>query len=222
MKEKPWEKERHITTLSKVARQPNATLDPIIVFPVAGMRIVVDGHCRREALVKAKWNASAAVPVKHLKCNFAEALAYSASSNAKDKLALSYFEKSEKAWQLVCFNDGRNCYTGRSISRVTGVGKSTVFNMHKRLSLSDKEEVKALLWKDVLRKDRGVDETPYDQEWEDKTAQEWAVRLRKAFGEKPNAQPQVFRKALEIAYRWDVSSGDEWDDEQNDEEEGDF
>jgi hypothetical protein len=207
MKDKPWEKERHIGNLAKIAKHPKQALDPIVVLPIAGLRIVVDGHCRLEAYRAAGRAASVSVPVRHLRETFPAALVFAASSNSKDKLALSYWEKAEKAWQLVKFNEGRGCYSQRDISSNTGISRGTVQNMQTRLSGTDAETVRPLLWSEVLRRDRGAEEQKYDEGWEENAAQEWAVKLRKAFGDKPNAQPGIWRRAVEIAYRWD--EGDE-------------
>src|SRR5687768_629288 len=63
--QKRWEKERHIVILTTAVRQ-QGTLDPISVFPVAGLRIVVDGHCRLAAYKLARFRDTERVPVRHL------------------------------------------------------------------------------------------------------------------------------------------------------------
>lgn len=208
MSDKPWEKERHIENLAKVVKHPLQMLDPIVVFPIRGVRIVVDGHCRLEAYRKAGRAPTASIPVRHFRGTFPEALALAASCNSKDKLALSYWEKAEKAWQLVKFNEGHRCYSQRDISTSTGVAKGTVQNMQTRLSELDAVEVRARSWADVLRIDRNANEKKYDEGWEEATAQEWAVRLRRTFGDKPNSQPRIWQRALDIAYRWDDGEDD--------------
>lgn len=221
LKDKPWEKERHIANLAKIVKHPTQALDPIVVFPIGGFRIVVDGHCRLEAYRKAGRSPGASIPIRHFRGTFAEALALAGSSNSKDKLALSYWEKAEKAWQLVKFNRGHGCYTQRDISRSTGVAKGTVQNMQARLGKPDEDEIGTLTWADVLARDRNAEKQEYDETWEESTAQEWAVRLRRAFGDKPNSQPRIWQRAVEIAYRWD--DGDEFTTEgENKEEDSDF
>src|SRR5206468_183974 len=132
-----------------------------------------------------------------------------------------YWEKAEKAWQLVRFNEGRGCYTQREIRDSTGISKSTVQNMQTRLRSDDTESVASMLWRDVLKLDRRDKPPSYDEDWQEKTALEWAERLRKTFGDKPNAQPEIWRRALQIAYKWDDGE-DEAIAEEIGQEESDF
>jgi hypothetical protein len=198
MDEKSWEKSKHIGNLAKIAGHPKQELHAIVVFPIAGAWIVIDGHCRLEAYRKAK---AAKAPVKRFRGTFAEALAHAAASNSKDKLALSYWEKAEMAWRLVKFSEAHACYSQRDISRDTGVSKSTIQKMQIRLLEVDADAVRPLSWAEVLKMSRPEPER--NDDWRDKLAKEWAERLRKTFGDKPNTQPEVWQQALQQAYGQD-------------------
>lgn len=205
-----WEKERHIDILTTVVRQ-QGTLDHITVFPVAGFRIVVDGHCRLAAYKRARFRDTQKVPVRHLSGSLSEALAVSASANSKDKLPLTLEEKTEHAWRLVCFSEKRQCYSLRQIAAISGVSKSTVQNMTQTLARELPFDPRDLTWCDVKWEQRGDREV--DEAWEERLATEWAERLRKVFGDKPNSQPDVFMSALEQAYPRLLPEPDEPEDE---------
>lgn len=217
--QKRWEKERHIDVLAAAVRQQRA-LDRITVFPVAGFRIVVDGHCRLAAYRRAGFPDTEKVPVRHISGSLSEALAVSASANSKNKLPLTLEEKTEHAWRLVLFSESRHCYSLRRIATISGVGKSTVHNMTKTLAQNLPFDPRdGLTWSEVRRQKRGDQEV--DEAWEDRLADEWAERLHKEFGDKPNSQPDVFKSALERAYPRLLPTADELEDELREELEED-
>jgi hypothetical protein len=65
--------EAHIQRLAETIRRTDDVLDPIEVLPVAGTRIIVDGHCRLAAYYLAGWPGSREVAVRHLKGTVTEA-----------------------------------------------------------------------------------------------------------------------------------------------------
>jgi hypothetical protein len=204
--DKPWEKERHRVALTQAVKRRGA-LDPIVIFPVAGRRIVVDGHCRLEAYRRAGWKESRKVPVRYLAGTLGDALMAAAETNSKDKQTWTPDEKKEYAWRLVKFDEGRGCFSLRDIARTTGAGKSTVGIMRAALDGSVPFDPRGMTWGEVKAKRRGL--TPDDQAidaWHERQRVEWANRLHKTFGDKPNGQPELFLGALEEAYPrlWDA------------------
>src|SRR5687768_11791753 len=62
MDNESWVKQKHIGELVS-SIEHNRVLDHIDVFPVNGIRFVVDGHCRLEAYRKAGLQDSDRIPV---------------------------------------------------------------------------------------------------------------------------------------------------------------
>jgi len=197
MADRKWVKDRHIDVLVKALKE-SGKLDHIDVFPVDGFRIVVDGHCRLDAYRRAGVKTTQRVPVRHLSGTFADALKASVSTNSKDKLALTIDEKSEAAWRMVLHDEHQKCYSLRTIAEATGIGKSTVGNMRRTLTEILDCDRRSCSWRDIKRKQRTQES--YDDDWQEKLRLVFARRLRKAFGEKPNQQPEVFLDAIEHAY----------------------
>lgn len=104
--EEPWEKERHIENLSKVIRQ-GRELDPILVYPVCGFLVVLDGHLRLEAYRDAGLSPDDELPVELFGGTVIEARLWSLEANSKDKLSLTKTEKLEAAWQLMKDREGK-------------------------------------------------------------------------------------------------------------------
>ncbi|HEX5439171.1 MAG TPA: ParB/RepB/Spo0J family partition protein [Gemmatimonadaceae bacterium] len=204
LQEQSWKKEQHIRNLVSAIRQ-GAALDPIVVFPIAGARIVVDGHCRLLAYQQAGRRGK--VPVQYLRGSFADALLFSAEANSKDKLPLTKAEKLEAAWRLVLYDGARGVYTLRDIATKTGVSKSTVDNMKTYLQESpagSANDPRGGTWADAKGARR--DELEYDERWEERLVSDWADRLKDTFGDKPMKMPVTFIEALRRAYprAWDA------------------
>jgi hypothetical protein len=225
-----WKKEDHVRELAKAARyQSEDGLDPLVVFAIAGKRIVIDGHCRLEAYRQNDPSGLQQIPVRHLTGPFSEALCESASSNSKDKLPLSQNEKSEVGWKLMLFYENRpDKKSLRELSRITGCSKSLLGKMSKILELhprsagSERSDPRTLSWAGVLSMGKGQGE--YTQDWEDAAAQKLAKRLRKAVGSLPDKQPDLARMAIEIAFPRAYAAIREWElmPELADEEEEEF
>lgn len=197
-REEGWTKKRHIQELAAVVKE-GRKLDHITVFPVAGMRLVVDGHCRLKAYRKAKLPSNTLVPVKHFTGDFGEALAAAGAQNSKDKLALTLQEKLECAWRLVKWNEQGQRWSYRDVAKMSGASKSSIENMTKALSTDCGFDPRSMTtWADVRRELRG--EVEADEEWEEKLTQSWATKLRKTFGRNPEKQPTLWSQAVERAY----------------------
>jgi ParB-like chromosome segregation protein Spo0J len=193
-----WNKQRHVRNLAKPVKE-KGMLEHITVFAVAGMCVVVDGHCRLEAYRKAGWKPTDKVAVRFLRGSFDEALKESVSANSKDKLSMTTAEKAEGAWRLVLFSENRGNYSLREIGDAANVSKSLVGIMRDtlaadRLGFDPRERS----WAEVKRHRRA--DVEYDHAWEDKLSNKWAERLREKFGDIPERQPDVFLKALDRAY----------------------
>lgn len=194
------EKERHLRRLVQALKRRDGYLDPMRLFAIDGHRIVLDGHCRLQAYLRADLKPSTAVPIRYFRGPFNEALTLPASANHKVKLALTQEERLEAAWQLVLFDENRGNYSLRDIEDATGTCKSTVGNMRKVLEKAEafvfnpREES----WKGVKRRRR--EKRDHDPEWANERAKGWASQLREQLGDKPNDTPQCFFDALEIGY----------------------
>lgn len=193
-------KEHHVRKLVQAFERKEGFLDPLLLYAVDVHRLVLDGHCRLQAYLRANLDASQEVPVSYFRGDFSEALTRPASMNSKEKLPLTQEERLEAAWKLVVFDEGRGNYSLREIEEVTGAGKSTAGNMRKVLKNDDNFsfEPRDRSWKEVKR-DRRENRQP-DPDWQEKRAKAWAHRIRKQLGDKPNKTPQALFEALEIGY----------------------
>lgn len=198
--QKAWKKEKHVKELVTTLKRQEAYFDPILLFPINGFRLVLDGHCRLEAYRTAGLDEKTRVPITYFQGSFSEALTHPASENSKNKLPLTHEEKLEAAWRLVLYDEDRGNYSLREVSRVSGVGKSTVGNM--RAVLRDDGELgfdpRRHSWKEVKRGRAEEREVPDD--WQEKRSRKWAYNLRKTLGRKPNETPECLFHALEEAY----------------------
>lgn len=133
--ETPWVVDAHIRDLMKAAKQRGKEgLAPIIVFPIDGLRVVIDGHCRLFAYLMNEEAEDTVVPVEHFRGTFHEALLAASASNAQDKLSLTKAAKAEMAWRIVVYEEGQRIQSSlRAIERATGCSKSVVGIMRKCL-----------------------------------------------------------------------------------------
>lgn len=195
-----WDKDAHIDKLADCLEKQEGLLDPLLLYPVDGHRIVLDGHCRLMAYRETGLDASTPVPVEHFRGTFREAFTLPAARNSKEKLPLTQKERLEAAWRYVLFNEGRDWYSYRDIAKATNTSSSTVGNMHAELERADEYnfDVRESTWDEV--KDGRQEETETNENWEEERAQAWASRIRQELGNKPSDTPQCLFQALEIAY----------------------
>lgn len=207
--EEPWIKGAHIRALMQAAKQNEENrLAPILVFPVGGYRIIVDGHCRAEAYRRIDRSQNQKVPVRHLTETFREALFLAAAGNSHDKLPLTQREKAEFAWKIVRFEEGRSDLSStRKIEAKTGCSKSLVNQMRQLLVLHPKStegtashDPRDETWLRAKFEDRPkLDE--FDREaWKEKWITDVATKLRASFGKKPERQRDLFLEAINRAY----------------------
>lgn len=194
------EKEYHVRKLVQALERQEGYFDPLLLFAVDGHRIVLDGHCRLQAYLRADLEADTEIPVRYFQGAFSEALTRPASENSKRKLALTQRERLEAAWKLVCFDEQRGNYSLRHIARAAGCGKSTVGNM--RQVLREEEGLvakrKSMTWVEV--KDERKEAREVDPDWEEKVAEKMRRAIRRALADQPNKTPQCFFRALEEGY----------------------
>jgi hypothetical protein len=193
------EKAHHLKSLVRAIRVGDGHLDPIEVFPVAGYRIVLDGHCRLAAYKRAGFATSTSIPIEHFAGDFSDALLRAAEANSKDKLPLTLREKLEAAWNLVKYDPKGEVYSLRRIQKATGASKSTAGNM-RTLLLDDSLDFdpSQLSWRGV--KYRRQSGKKWGEEAQEARAEAWAKRLSSAFGHKPVRAPRIFFSALEHCY----------------------
>ncbi|WP_420325315.1 ParB/RepB/Spo0J family partition protein [Mameliella sp.] len=118
----------HVRSLSEIPASGQA-LDPIAVWPDpdTGELIVIDGHHRRVAYMRARWTRKIPVIVHH--CSLEEARLLALKENGKTRLPLTQQERSDAAWRLVCCGPGT--YSKRDTAQVTGISERTVATMRR-------------------------------------------------------------------------------------------
>lgn len=182
----------HVADLKRTLRNPRADLDPITVLRVGGRNIVVDGHHRREAYRATKGRND--IPITYFKGSPSDALIEAGRDNMKDRLPMSRYERSPRAWVLVCAE-----VPGMSIAKIaqaSGVKDRTVASMRSKLRrFKEAGEEPPLEWSEAIH---GRKEA--DPEWLEKEIAEWRDRLSKAFpGLTNRPKAHLFAQAL-IAY----------------------
>lgn len=200
LEHRPWEKERHIRDLVQALKRQKEPLDPILLFAVAGHRLVLDGHCRLRAYLRSGLPSSAEIPVRYVRGEFSEALTRPAAENSKATLPFTHEERLEAAWRLVRFDEGKGRYSLRKIGRCSGAGKSTVANMRKVLAedYALSFDPRKSSWKEVKKQRRGDREV--EEGLMDELIKKWSRLIRKALGDKPNESPTFLFDALVKAY----------------------
>lgn len=129
---------RHVDELVDVLKA-GKELDPMVAWKrdIDGRLIVIDGHHRLAALLKAGANGKVRIEVHT--CSREDARLLALNENAKARLQMSPAEKASAAWRLVCDESG---YSKAQIAKATGVSTSTVANMRnvrKQLEVSNEE-----------------------------------------------------------------------------------
>lgn len=219
--------EKHTKTLMEAIMQETGNvLDPVTCWWSGRRWLVLDGHHRLAAYNKLRESnkGAKAIPVTVFLGSLQSAHLESIRLNSKDKLAMSRENKSTKAWHLVMLSVN---LSKREIANVCKVGTNTVSRMRaRRLELIEQfgekwlEQIDDMSWKEVLN--FGV-QRDYDEEWQDRTVNDWTRRLQKTFGNTPQKQPELFARALE-GYSPELYKGlAEWlRDDFGDEFDGDY
>lgn len=189
----------HVKLLVDAVKQNGAAaFDPLTVWWSGSNWYVIDGHHRLMAFETALRDQPnlkiESVPVAVFAGSLNEAIIQSVALNAKDKLPMRKADKLERAWKLVCLDDGMS---KRQIHDATTIAERTIATMRTRRKEIVERGEKPLewAWSDVL-----ADKRPeqYDETWEEKQAQDWVRRFVKEFGTKLVDQPEIAARALKL------------------------
>jgi hypothetical protein len=205
--EQVWKKEEHIRDLVRLLKQGH-TLDAILVFPVAGLWIVVDGHCRRDAHLLNDPGGTRVVPIHRVVGSFQDAFYLSSTSNSRNTLNLSALEKAEDAWRKVLYEEIRQFPRSlRDIERATGCSKSVIGRMRECLKKYPMKETDGALvrehdWISAKNRDRVSTLPNFDllAELDEREIADIARITRKALGPKYDRKPRNLRKGFVRAY----------------------
>ena len=208
MNEDRLSKKLHIRALENALESERGPLDPILVFPIAGHRIVIDGHCRLQAYQRT-WGRKRPkhlVPIRYFHGSFAEALAESSRRNLKGKLPLTHQERLQRAWELLQSREtSKEKMTLKSITKATGASLRTVQRMAATLREIPKDsegDPRGSLWRAHLagksaEEGAGRDWREDAQRKEEEVVDRWAETLAKTFGRKAGDHPGLFLRAVE-------------------------
>lgn len=177
------------------------TLDPITVWHSGQHWYVIDGHHRLAAyqLVAKKHPEIKLgdIPVRTFVGTIHEAIMEASKSNCRDKLPMRKDDKIERAWKLVCMDQG---WTREQIRDASGASIRTIASMRaKRKELIESRqntgsELLDMMWWQA-NSDGSMEQR--EDDWKEKQAIKWAERLAKAFGTKFAEQPEIAAMALE-------------------------
>ena len=134
---------QHLRELTKRARRQH--LDPIIVLPVGGRYVLVNGHHRLQAYKDAKEEL---VPVRYYEGSPRSAVLDTGHASAKINLNSSTAEKSQRAWELCTMM----IYSLEEVMEGSGASKGQAKKMGSvRKFLLDNEIALAPRWIDAYR-----------------------------------------------------------------------
>ena len=209
----------HIEDLTQTARQQAETMEPILLFAIAGRRYVIDGHLRAEAFSRAGYEH---IRVRHFHGTFHEALLKSVSENAKAKLSLTREQRTQSAWELVQESAANcrlysedmlrrltpaercalGCYSKADICKSSSVADGTVATM--RRVLNDKNlgfKPRGMLWEKVRQKLSASDGSgdAYSEEKRLEKLERWTKGYRRVTGKGADKDPRTAMEAFDRA-----------------------
>jgi hypothetical protein len=184
--------ENHVGDLRRVLVR-GAELDPVVVLPVAGQWVLLDGHHRVEAYRRER-GGKALISVEVFMGTPKEALMVPGRRNSKAKLPMSGAERSEEAWKHVRM--GR--LTIKETEQTCGVGHATVSRMGKRKRelIAEGKDPWDTSWRALLAGRKDMDDSDREA-WVDAQVVKQAEKLHKAFGSSLTANVEIAAGALE-------------------------
>lgn len=187
----------HVKALVGALKDGN-NFDPLVVWWSGRYWYVIDGHHRLMAyqqINKEKKLNIDTIPVTVFEGAVDEAIRQAATLNAKDKLPMRKNDKLERAWKLVCLNDG---WTAKQLHEATTISVRTIKTMRdKRRQFLANGVVNLfnMTWQEVRG---GASSVDHGDEWQEQQAIQWQKRLVKHFGKKLAEQPEIAARALEL------------------------
>ncbi|MEM9590887.1 MAG: ParB/RepB/Spo0J family partition protein [Pseudomonadota bacterium] len=194
--------ERHVEELCRVVRD-RGSLDPVSVFRVGPLTVLVDGH-HRLAAYRAE-RVTKAVPVRIFDWTVEEAVLAAGEANSKAKLPMDTRQRHDRAWLLVRLGYG---FTKKQIAKSSGVSERTVGYMRRAkrtLEKSDEYEPSSFdHWWQARKAAFGQFEQfgQMDEEereaWEETKARAFADKLSHVLGPSQPHSNEVVARGLAI------------------------
>jgi len=184
------EDERHIEALIKTIEKGHE-LDPILVMPIKGNHVCIDGHHRIKAYQRAKITM---IPAEIFTGEFREGWAQCIEGNIKDKLPMSTKDKMEATWSMYILTG----FTWEEIKLKTKAGHGSLGRMAdvKKRLIAKGLDPSSLTWEQARSGDKEGEPLTDDQM--EAIKKEWAGRLAKTFGTKISDSPDIFAGALKF------------------------
>lgn len=189
--------EKHVEELARLAKEGQQFKDPILVFPIAGWYVVVNGHQRVKALGRAR---KARAWVEVLGGTFDDAFYRSVEDNAVTTRPLTAEARLESAWCLTLHSAEQDgCWSKKKLSQGTGVSERTIARMRKTIREVGLEVVKGRTWADVKgRKDWPKDEESVAELFDVQKEKDIQLLLR-YFGDRNRRMPEALWEAFNEA-----------------------
>jgi hypothetical protein len=192
--------ERHIENLKAALGHPERPhyLDPLTVWWVGDRYYVIDGHHRRLAYQRA--NVSTAIPVRLFRGSMAQAMAYSAAANSRDKLPMTKQDKLNRAWLLTVVGG----VSKREVENTCGVSRGSVTEMRRTLADLRKmgtpqDEVVEFSWREARDHANGIERPMvFPEDALRARAERMRGQLYKAIGKQAYVDPDAFALALKL------------------------
>jgi len=178
--------ESHIAALVR-ALKTGEDLDPILVLPLGGSFVCLDGHHRLIAYERA--GITKGIPISVFEGEFRDAWTQPIESNVKDKLPMTEAEKLEAAWVMLLTGE----YTWDEIAERAKASRSTVARMSKAKRQLEEEglDISLHTWaqaKEIINGQKAA----HDDSWVDKETRDIGRRLAKEFGPDLGKRPALF------------------------------
>lgn len=185
--------EKHTEELTRIVREHQRPLEPILVTVIGSGFYVVDGHHRLEAYKAANWQKF--IPVSYFEGDVRQAQLEAFRLNSKNRLPMTRDDKREAAWRLLK-EGGR---TQQAIADETTVSLRAVSTMsHILKKYGDK--ARELTWRRALSL-RWHEEDLYakgEDDWQERKVQKMAKQLLKNLSKDAHRYPDLLARAFQI------------------------